>query len=95
MTTIDRKEIKRLMKAEKEAEKHSMARNLISRRTNLIFNILLVIFCILIIFPLWIIIVSSLTSEQALTTRDCRKGCNGCGLQRWKGVCGYANAGCV
>ena len=68
MTTIDRKEIKRLMKAEKEAEKHSMARNLISRRTNLIFNILLVIFCILIIFPLWIIIVSSLTSEQALTT---------------------------
>ena len=34
-------------------------------------------------------------SEQAVTTADCRKGCNGCGLQRWKGVCGYANAGCV
>ena len=30
-------------------------------------------------------------SEQAVTTKDCRKGCNGCGLQRWKGVCGYAN----
>ena len=30
-------------------------------------------------------------SEQAITTKDCRKGCNGCGLQRWKGVCGYAN----
>ena len=34
-------------------------------------------------------------SEQALTTKDCRQGCNGCGLQRWKGVCGYANAGSV
>ena len=34
-------------------------------------------------------------SERAETTKDCRKGCNGCGLQRWKGVCGYANAGSV
>ena len=34
-------------------------------------------------------------SERAETTRDCRKGYNGCGLQRWKGVCGYANAGSV
>ncbi len=34
-------------------------------------------------------------SERAEITRDCRKGCNGCGLQRWKGVCGYANAGGV
>ena len=26
-------------------------------------------------------------------TRDCRKGCNGCGLQRWEGVCEcYENA---
>ena len=32
-------------------------------------------------------------SERAETTKDCRKGCNGCGLQRWKGVCSYANAG--
>ena len=32
-------------------------------------------------------------SERAETTKDCRKGCNGCGLQRWKGVCTYANAG--
>ena len=30
-------------------------------------------------------------SEIPETTKDCRKGCNGCGLQRWKGVCGYAN----
>ena len=34
--------------------------------------------------------------EKALrteTTRDCRKGCNGCGLQRWKGACpAYENA---
>ena len=30
------------------------------------------------------------------TTRDCRKGCNACGLQRWKGVCPqYENAGRV
>jgi len=34
-------------------------------------------------------------SEKAEVTRDCRKGCNGCGLQRWKGVCAYANAGGV
>ena len=34
-------------------------------------------------------------SERAETTRDCRAGCNGCGLQRWKGVCAYANAGSV
>ena len=34
-------------------------------------------------------------SLKAEPTRDCRKGCNGCGLQTWKGVCGYANAGSV
>jgi len=34
-------------------------------------------------------------SERAEVTKDCRKGCNGCGLQRWKGVCAYANAGSV
>ena len=34
-------------------------------------------------------------SERAETTKDCRKGCNGCGLQRWKGVCSYANAGSI
>ncbi len=35
-------------------------------------------------------------AKQGLTTRDCRKGCNGCGLQRWKGVCScYENAGRV
>ena len=32
-------------------------------------------------------------SDRAETTKDCRKGCNGCGIQRWKGVCAYANAG--
>ena len=34
-------------------------------------------------------------SDRTETTKDCRKGCNGCGLQRWKGVCAYANAGSV
>ena len=34
-------------------------------------------------------------SERAETTKDCRKGCNGCGIQRWKGVCAYANAGSI
>jgi len=33
-------------------------------------------------------------SRRAETTKDCRKGCNACGLQKW-GVCGYANAGRV
>ncbi len=28
-------------------------------------------------------------AERAETTRDCRKGCNGCGLQRYKGVCSF------
>ena len=28
-------------------------------------------------------------AERAQTTKDCRKGCNGCGLQRFKGVCKY------
>ena len=28
-------------------------------------------------------------AEKAQTTKDCRKGCNGCGLQRYKGVCKY------
>ena len=65
MTTVDRKEAKRLMKAEKEASRHSMARNQISRGTNVAFNVLLIVFCILIIFPLWIIVISSITSEQA------------------------------
>ena len=28
-------------------------------------------------------------ADKAATTRDCRKGCNGCGLQRYKGVCSF------
>ncbi|MDD6050506.1 MAG: TIGR03960 family B12-binding radical SAM protein [Clostridiales bacterium] len=28
-------------------------------------------------------------ADQAATTRDCRQGCNGCGLQRYKGVCSF------
>ena len=28
-------------------------------------------------------------SDRAETTRDCRQGCNGCGLQRMKGVCSF------
>ena len=30
-------------------------------------------------------------AEKGQTTRDCREGCNGCGIQRFKGVCGYAD----
>lgn len=44
------------------------ARNLISKKTNLFFNILLFIGCILTVFPLWIIVVASISSEVALTT---------------------------
>ena len=65
MSTVD---AKKLMKAEKAAAKHSAARNQISKGSNLFFNILLVLACILTMFPLWIIIVSSITSESALTT---------------------------
>jgi putative aldouronate transport system permease protein len=65
MSTVD---IKKLIKAEKEAAKHSAARNQISKGTNLFFNILLILGCVLTLFPLWIIIVSSITSEVALTT---------------------------
>ena len=28
-------------------------------------------------------------ADQAATTKDCRLGCNGCGLQRYKGVCSF------
>ena len=28
-------------------------------------------------------------ADQTATTKDCRKGCNGCGLQRFKGVCSF------
>jgi radical SAM superfamily enzyme YgiQ (UPF0313 family) len=31
-------------------------------------------------------------AQEARVTRDCRLGCNGCGLQKWEGVCAYANA---
>ena len=34
-------------------------------------------------------------SDRAEVTRDCREGCNGCGLQKLKGVCRYADAGCL
>ena len=51
----------------------------------------------------WDIIDAGVTKEYLIrecekakaekTTKDCRKGCNGCGLQRWKGVCAcYENA---
>ncbi len=32
-----------------------------------------------------------LKSERAETTRDCRQGCNACGLQRIPGLCAYAD----
>ena len=28
-------------------------------------------------------------AEQGIVTRDCRQGCNGCGLHRFKGVCKF------
>lgn len=65
MSTID---AKKLMKAEKEAAKHSAARNQISKGANAAFNVVLIIGCLFTLFPLWIIIVSSITSESALTT---------------------------
>ncbi|MBQ9325986.1 MAG: TIGR03960 family B12-binding radical SAM protein [Clostridia bacterium] len=34
-------------------------------------------------------------SQCAEVTPDCRKGCHGCGIQRWKGVCHYAGVGRV
>ena len=65
MTTMDAKTLKKL---EKQAAKDSNARNLISKKTNVFFNILLILGCLFTIFPLWIILISSLTSEVALTT---------------------------
>lgn len=46
----------------------SQARNLISRKTNFFFNVLLLVGCILTVLPLWIIVVASISSEVALTT---------------------------
>ena len=46
----------------------SQARNLISRKTNFFFNVLLLAGCVLTILPLWIILVASISSEVALTT---------------------------
>ncbi|MBR3927866.1 MAG: carbohydrate ABC transporter permease [Clostridia bacterium] len=58
--------------AAKKKEKHSFtaseARNLISKRTNVFFNIIMILGCIFTVFPLWIIFISSITSEVALTT---------------------------
>ncbi len=51
----------------KKAEK-TEARNQISKGTNAFFNVMLIICCILTVFPLWIIIVASISSEVALTT---------------------------
>ena len=34
-------------------------------------------------------------SQNAVVTPDCRKGCQGCGIHKWKGVCSYAHAGTV
>ncbi len=46
----------------------SEARNLISKKTNVFFNVLLAAGCLLTVFPLWIIVVASISSETALTT---------------------------
>ena len=69
MTVVD---VKKLKRAERESARHSAAKNQISRGANLAFNILLIVACILTIFPLWIILVSSFTSEVALTTHGYR-----------------------
>ena len=65
MAKVDAKSLK---KAEKAAARTSAARNQISRKTNALFNVLLIVACVLTIFPLWIIVISSITSEVALTT---------------------------
>ncbi len=46
----------------------SEARNLISKQSNAFFNVLLILCCVITIFPLWIIVASSITSEVALKT---------------------------
>lgn len=48
------------------------SRNLISRPTNFAFNVLLIVLCLLAVFPLWIILTSSLTSESALKANGYR-----------------------
>lgn len=53
---------------EKRSFTPSEARNLISRRTNVFFNIIMILGCVFTVFPLWIIFISSVTSEVALTT---------------------------
>ena len=63
MTAITNKEAP-ILKAPAKSE----ARNQISKGTNLVFNIALLIGCVLTVFPLWIIVVASLSSEVALTT---------------------------
>ena len=49
------------------AKGESLANNLISRKANLILNIILLIGCILTILPLWLIVSASLTENAALT----------------------------
>lgn len=61
MTTIVKKEKKSL-------EQQPGTRNLISKKVNAFFNLLLIIGCLLTVFPLWIILVASISSEVALTT---------------------------
>lgn len=61
MTTIVKKEKKSL-------EQQPGTRNLISKKVNAFFNLLLIIGCLLTVFPLWIIPVASISSEVALTT---------------------------
>ena len=49
------------------AKGESLANNLISKKANLILNIILLIGCILTILPLWLIVSASLTENAALT----------------------------
>ena len=52
----------------KRPKAKSEARNLISKKANFFFNVLLFVGCLLTILPLWIILVASISSEVALTT---------------------------
>ncbi len=44
----------------------------ISSKTNITFNVLLIIFCILTLFPIYVIVISSVTSEASLTQNGYR-----------------------
>ncbi len=54
------------MNPKKKMKESSQSRNLISKKTNFVFNVVLFLGCVLTIVPLWIIFVASISSESAL-----------------------------